>query len=106
MKLKKHIIYSIFAFIICFASNAQKTTVSLSKVDTTGFYAISITPTIASYFENEMTDIRLLNEKNEQTPFAIRQKGISKNIYQFPGHRRTLFRAFLLRTRSCGINGY
>ena len=83
MKLNKHIFYSIFAFIICFAANAQKTIVSLSKVDTTGFYAIRITPKLSSYFENEMNDIRLLNEKNEQIPFAIRQKGGSKNNTSF-----------------------
>jgi hypothetical protein len=81
--VKKYIIYSIFCCLICFVSNAQKTLIQLSKVDSTGFCAIRITPTIASYFLNEMSDIRLLNDKNQQVPFAVRQKGISKNNTAF-----------------------
>ena len=75
------IFYTIFFCLIAIKMQAQKTICNLSKVNSDGFYAIPVSPQLSSFYTNDNADIRVLDSKNQQVPFVVRQKGIIKNSH-------------------------
>ncbi|MEX6690540.1 hypothetical protein QTN47_23710 [Danxiaibacter flavus] len=75
--LKGHFkaIMIVVASLVAFAqSSAQhfKYEASVQKIDSSGFYAINITPELSSHIKNDFSDIRIMDDHNTQVPFLIR----------------------------------
>ena len=73
--------YTVFFCFIAIKMQAQKTICNLTTVASDGFYAIPISPRLSSYYTNDNADIRILDSKNQQVPFVVRQKGFFNNSH-------------------------
>jgi hypothetical protein len=51
---------------------------SVQKIDSNGFYAISITPELSSHIKTDFSDIRIKDDRNTQVPFLIRNASLQQ----------------------------
>ncbi len=113
---------------LCFCSKmyAQdfKHKAVIEPVPATGFYGISITPELSSYFKTDFSDLRILGDKGNAMPFIIKNniplikpdhyrllKIISnentdsgKNIMVFENDGNDRISSFLLRIKNASVN--
>ena len=77
--MKYSILFFLTLLVVCEARAQEfKSKAFLKPVDQTGFYQLAITPELSAHSKSDLSDIRILDEKNRQVPYLIRtSSGVS-----------------------------
>lgn len=70
-RTRANILLAVVLFLSLCSRAQYRYTALLDTVKATGFYNISITPELSSYLKNDLSDLRIVDDKKQPVPFFI-----------------------------------